>query len=107
MTSINCPMYFRKMGIRIAIRIFLSCSGYNLALQERCKKTINLLQESKIVNIMKGEKVERKEVNVLQQTCRQCSTCRTVMDSYLIDNKRKLHICGNNPLCNGYEIEQG
>lgn len=108
MTSINCPMCFRKMGIRIASTgIFLSCSGYNLALQERCKSTINLLQESKFLNIMKGEKVERKEVNVLQQACRRCSTCRTVMDSYLIDNKRKLYICGNNPLCNGYEIEQG
>ena len=29
------------------------------------------------------------------------------MDSYLIDNQRKLHVCGNNPSCDGYEIEQG
>lgn len=29
------------------------------------------------------------------------------MDSYLIDNQRKLHVCGNNPACEGYEIEEG
>ena len=28
------------------------------------------------------------------------------MDSYLIDNQRK-HVCGNNPACDGYEIEEG
>ncbi|ONG05106.1 DNA topoisomerase I subunit omega [Klebsiella pneumoniae] len=31
----------------------------------------------------------------------------TAMDSYLIDPKRKLHVCGNNPTCDGYEIEEG
>lgn len=103
MTCINCPMCFRKMGIRIASTgIFLSCSGYNLAQQERCKSTINLLPESKIFNMIKGD----KEVNVLY-ACRRCRICRTAMDSYLIDNKHKLYICGNNPLCNGSEIEQG
>jgi DNA topoisomerase-1 len=29
------------------------------------------------------------------------------MDSYLIDEKRKLHVCGNNPDCSGFEVEQG
>jgi DNA topoisomerase-1 len=29
------------------------------------------------------------------------------MDSYLIDEKRKLHVCGNNPVCDGFELEQG
>ena len=29
------------------------------------------------------------------------------MDSYLIDETRKLHVCGNNPDCDGYEVEQG
>ena len=29
------------------------------------------------------------------------------MDAYLLDETRKLHICGNNPDCAGYEIEQG
>jgi DNA topoisomerase-1 len=29
------------------------------------------------------------------------------MDSYLIDETRKLHVCGNNPDCAGYEVEEG
>jgi DNA topoisomerase I len=29
------------------------------------------------------------------------------MDSYLIDAGRKLHVCGNNPDCPGYEVESG
>jgi DNA topoisomerase-1 len=29
------------------------------------------------------------------------------MDTYLIDEKRKLHVCGNNPDCPGYEVEHG
>jgi len=29
------------------------------------------------------------------------------MDSYLIDETRKLHICGNNPSCEGFEVEAG
>jgi DNA topoisomerase-1 len=29
------------------------------------------------------------------------------MDSYLLDETRKLHICGNNPDCSGYEVEKG
>jgi DNA topoisomerase-1 len=33
--------------------------------------------------------------------------CGTAMSSYLIDEQRKLHVCGNNPDCAGYEVEQG
>ena len=29
------------------------------------------------------------------------------MDSYLVDQTRKLHVCGNNPDCPGYEVEEG
>jgi DNA topoisomerase-1 len=29
------------------------------------------------------------------------------MDSYLIDEGRKLHVCGNNPDCSGFEVEKG
>ncbi|WP_368853722.1 hypothetical protein, partial [Vibrio parahaemolyticus] len=27
------------------------------------------------------------------------------MDAYLIDDKRKMHVCGNNPNCGGYVVE--
>ena len=29
------------------------------------------------------------------------------MDGYLIDEDRKLHVCGNNPGCKGYSVEKG
>ena len=29
------------------------------------------------------------------------------MDSYLIDETQKLHVCGNNPDCDGYMVEAG
>ena len=29
------------------------------------------------------------------------------MDSYLIDESRQIHVCGNNPDCPGYELEKG
>jgi DNA topoisomerase I len=38
---------------------------------------------------------------------RRCPKCGTAMDSYLVDEKRKLHICGNNPDCAGFEVEAG
>ena len=38
---------------------------------------------------------------------KRCNKCGTAMDSYLLDQSRKLHVCGNNPVCDGYFIEQG
>ena len=37
----------------------------------------------------------------------RCNLCNTSMDSYLIDEERKLHICGNNPDCPGFFTEFG
>ena len=37
----------------------------------------------------------------------RCKLCDTAMDSYLLDEKRKLHVCGNNPGCSGFEVEEG
>lgn len=104
MTSIDCPTCGRKMGIRTASTgVFLGCSGYSLPPKERCKTTINLIPESETLNVLEGEDAE---TNALRAR-RRCPKCGTAMDSYLIDNGRKLHVCGNNPLCDGYEIEQG
>jgi len=36
-----------------------------------------------------------------------CPKCKSAMNSYLIDEDRKLHICGKSPDCEGYEIEKG
>ncbi|WP_042859807.1 type I DNA topoisomerase [Dickeya sp. NCPPB 3274] len=104
LTSIDCPTCGRKMGIRTASTgVFLGCSGYALPPKERCKTTINLIPEAEVLNILEGDEAE---TNALRAR-RRCSKCGTAMDSYLIDNQRKLHVCGNNPSCDGYEIEQG
>ncbi|QBY43406.1 type I DNA topoisomerase [Arsenophonus nasoniae] len=106
LTSIECPDCHRKMGIRTASTgVFLGCSGYSLPAKECCKKTINLIPEDELSNILVGEE-EDVETHALRAR-RRCPKCGTAMDSYLIDNKRKLHVCGNNPVCNGYEVEEG
>ncbi|WP_192456923.1 type I DNA topoisomerase [Musicola keenii] len=104
LTSIDCPTCGRKMGIRTASTgVFLGCSGYALPPKERCKTTINLIPEAEVLNVLEGDEAE---TNALLAR-RRCSKCGTAMDSYLIDNQRKLHVCGNNPSCDGYEIEAG
>ncbi|TCV99900.1 type I DNA topoisomerase [Biostraticola tofi] len=104
MTSIDCPTCGRKMGIRTASTgVFLGCSGYALPPKERCKTTINLIPESETLNVLEGEDAE---TNALRARHR-CAKCGTAMDSYVIDATRKLHVCGNNPQCDGYDIEQG
>ncbi|MFI8416999.1 type I DNA topoisomerase [Serratia sp. NPDC078593] len=104
MTSIDCPTCGRQMGIRTASTgVFLGCSGYALPPKERCKTTINLVPEEEVLNILEGDDAE---TNALRAR-RRCQKCGTAMDSYLIDNQRKLHVCGNNPACDGYDIEEG
>ncbi len=103
LTDIDCPDCGRKMGIRTATTgVFLGCSGYALPPKERCKKTINLVPGDEFIAADSDE----GEVNALR-AMRRCPVCGTAMDSYLIDETRKLHVCGNNPDCDGYVIEQG
>lgn len=102
--SIDCSICGRKMGIRIAsIGVFFGCFGYALSSKERCKIIINLVSENEVLNVLEGEDVE---INALRVK-RRCSKCGTAMDSYFIDSKRKLYVCGNNLICDGYEIEEG
>jgi DNA topoisomerase-1 len=72
----------------------LNCpsSGYTLPPKERCKTTINLTPGEEAINI---DDDENAEVDALRAMHR-CGKCETAMDSYLIDEQRKLHICGNN-----------
>ncbi|RJG42213.1 type I DNA topoisomerase [Motilimonas pumila] len=101
-TDIECPTCGREMGIRTASTgVFLGCSGYNLPPKERCKTTINLTPGEEAV--AEGEDAETEAL----MAKRRCSKCGTAMDSYLIDETRKLHVCGNNPSCSGFEVEQG
>ncbi|WP_373191291.1 type I DNA topoisomerase [Halomonas sp.] len=103
-TDIDCPTCGRKMQIRTASTgVFLGCSGYNLPPKERCKTTIDLLPGDEAVAADAGEDAETEALRAKHR----CPKCGTAMDSYLIDETRKLHICGNSPDCDGYEVEHG
>ncbi|MGL4640238.1 MAG: type I DNA topoisomerase [Shewanella sp.] len=103
MTNIQCSTCGRPMGIRTGTTgVFLGCSGYELPPKERCKTTMNLTPGVEAIS----ESSEDAETDALRAKHR-CAICGTAMDSYLIDEKRKLHVCGNNPICEGYEVEEG
>ena len=103
LTDIDCPTCGRKMGIRTASTgVFLGCSGYALPPKERCTQTMNLTSGEEAVSVL----VEDQETDALR-AMRRCDKCSTAMDSYLIDETRKLHVCGNNPVCDGIEVETG
>lgn len=104
LTDIACPTCGRPMGIRTASTgVFLGCSGYNLPPKERCTTTMNLVSGDVAVNVSDEDEMETE---ALRQK-KRCAKCGTAMDSYLIDEQRKLHVCGNNPACDGYQVEQG
>ena len=106
-TDIECPQCGRNMQIRTASTgVFLGCSGYSLPPKERCKSTINLTPGEEAIRTDTAEEAEKQE-NIQLRHKHRCKKCNTAMDAYLIDEKRKLHVCGNNPDCQGYEIEHG
>lgn len=105
-TDVECPDCGRPMQIRIASTgVFLGCSGYSLPPKERCKKTINLIPGDEAVSA--DEDVDGEGESRLLREKHRCPKCGTAMDSYLIDEGRKLHVCGNNPDCDGLELEYG
>ncbi|WP_346839887.1 type I DNA topoisomerase [Microbulbifer sp. SAOS-129_SWC] len=103
-TDIECSKCGRHMQIRTgSTGVFLGCSGYALPPKERCTNTMNLVSGDEAVDADTDEEAESR----LLREKRRCPKCGTAMDSYLLDEHRKLHICGNNPDCNGYEVEKG
>jgi DNA topoisomerase-1 len=103
-TGIECPScHLGEMQVRTASTgVFLGCSRYALPPKERCKHTINLIPADEWI-VRDDEDAEVREL----RSRHRCPICGTAMDSYLIDEKRKLHVCGNNPDCPGIEIENG
>jgi len=102
-TDIKCPACERDMMIRVgSTGVFLGCSGYSLKPKERCKTTLNLIPGEEAVNVDD----EESEAKALRDKHR-CDKCGLVMNNYLIDEDRKLHICSNSPECTGFEVEFG
>jgi DNA topoisomerase-1 len=103
--DIPCPKCGRPMAIRTArTGVFLSCTGYELPKDERCKETINLVPGEEAESVEDSD--ESQEVNELRARER-CPRCGIAMDSYLVDETRKLWVCGNSPDCPGTRVETG
>lgn len=104
-TSVECPTCGRHMLIRTgSTGVFLGCEGYALPPKERCTTTMNLTPGEEAVNADNDD--DEAESRRLRDK-KRCPKCAAAMDSYLLDEQRKLHICGNNPDCEGYVIEKG
>ncbi|MCY3883476.1 MAG: type I DNA topoisomerase [Gammaproteobacteria bacterium] len=101
-TSIACEKCGKNMLIRVAKSgAFLGCAGYDLPPKERCKHTMNLaLQEESF------ESGDDEAESKMLRLKRKCPICATAMESFLLDETRKVHICGNQD-CRGHEIEIG
>ena len=103
-TNIECSKCGRPMQIRTgSTGVFLGCSGYSLKPKERCTNTVNLIPGDEAVDIDEDEEGESK----LLRRMHKCPRCGSNMIAYLVDETRKLHICGNNPDCSGFEVEAG
>jgi DNA topoisomerase-1 len=104
MTDIPCSACGRPMQIRTASTgVFLGCSGYSLPPKERCKNTLNLTPGDEAIREDADDEAESRQL----RSRHRCKLCNTAMDSYLIDERRKLHVCGDNPDCPGFEVEEG
>lgn len=104
--GLKCPDCGRPMQVRTASTgVFLGCSGYALPPKERCKKTMNLVHGDEVVSAEEDDDSEQE--SLLLRKRHRCAKCETAMDSYLVDETTKLHVCGNNPDCTGSEIEKG
>src|SRR5690606_21898465 len=110
-TDIACPQCGRPMQIRTASRGgLLGCSGYSLQPWTRCKSTTNPVSGDAVAPVTTpddGDDEGEESESLVLRSKHRCKLCNTAMDSYLIDDSRKLHVCGNNPDCAGYEIEKG
>lgn len=103
LTDLKCPECESSMVIKNASTgVFLACSNYQGKNKSSCTKTINLVSEDELPML----ETEDAETENLRHK-RRCPICGSVMDGYVIDTNRKLHICSDNPMCEGYLIEEG
>ncbi|GMM66823.1 type I DNA topoisomerase [Alteromonas sp. MTD1] len=102
--GVECGKCGREMNVRTASTgVFLGCSGYNLPPKERCTNTMNLTPGDEVVKVDDEEELETEAL----RSKKRCAKCGTAMDSYLVDETRKLHVCGNTPTCDGTLLETG
>ncbi len=109
MTDIPCDACGRPMTIRVAgTGTFLGCSGYALPPKERCRNTMNLISDENTVPVGASASDENDEDESRRLLAkRHCKKCGSAMDGYMMNEHFKIHICGNAPNCDGFELEKG
>ncbi len=102
-TELECDLcHNHNFAIRNASTgVFLGCTGYSLPPKERCKNTKNLMPGDDFV----AANEEEEALHLVD--IKRCKICESAMEDYLLDEQTKLYICGNNPDCEGYEVEKG
>lgn len=104
--DVHCDLCGRPMQLRTgSTGVFLGCTGYNLPPKERCKGTKNLMPVEAF-NLLADADDDTAEVKDLMEK-KRCPKCGTAMNGYIVDGGLKLHICGNNPDCDGHVLEEG
>ena len=119
--GIACPDCARPMVVRTgSTGVFLSCSGYGLPPKERCTRTLNLVRGDEAEAVADARRrAERADADAGDEDVgdeadalalnarRRCTVCGSAMDAFLVDESRRLHICGRNPDCAGIQVEPG
>ena len=91
----------RKMHLRTnQSGQFLGCEGYLAEGDEQCKNTNSLIS----VDLFADD--DDKEAESIFNKAK-CDLCGSAMDGFIIDEKRKLQICANSPICSGTKLEIG
>ena len=91
----------RKMHLRTnQSGQFLGCEGYLAEGDEQCKNTNSLIS----VDLFADDDDKEAE-SIFNKS--KCDLCGSAMDGFIIDEKRKLQICGNSPICSGTKLEIG
>ena len=75
------------------------CEGYLEEGDEQCKNTNSLIS----VDLF-DDNDDKEAESIFNKT--KCDICGSAMDGYIIDEKRKLHICANSPICSGTKLEK-
>ncbi|MBU3843313.1 MAG: type I DNA topoisomerase [Candidatus Anaerobiospirillum pullicola] len=109
-TNLTCPSCGKyHLGIQMGrTGTFLSCLSYhdqNLKAKDRCRFTLNLIPINE-QKLPEGELNEAAETALLLES-KRCPKCGSTMDAFLIDRNRKLYVCSNAPMCDGYLYEEG
>lgn len=101
-TELSCDLCDknRKMQLRTnQSGQFLGCEGYTDE-DDQCKNTKSLLS----VDLF-SENDDKEAESIFNKE--KCSLCGSSMDGFIIDEKTKLDICSNSPICPGTKLKHG